>query len=157
MGEHAKHYGTVPNAAPLDSANFRGQLEQRSAKLNSLLSRVLLSQRAQFLYKIHVLEEMVEGLQQTFRSTAEELMSGVSIAPGSHWRALDAAHFDLNTCLRETIVILKSFFVALPDDEIEAFEQSVCSLELLHRRQTPVAAMPVRWVQRKRSAQFAGK
>jgi hypothetical protein len=157
MGEHAKHYGTVPNAAPLDAANFRGQLEQRSAKLNSILSRVLLTQRAQFLHKIHVLEEMAAGLQQTFSSAAEELTSGVSITPDSQWQTLDSAHFDLNTCLRETIVILKSFFVALPDDELEAFEEGVCILQLQQRRQTSRTAIPVRWVQRKRTAQIVGK
>jgi len=35
-------YGTIPNAAPLDPANFQGQRGQRSARMNSLLNHVLL-------------------------------------------------------------------------------------------------------------------
>jgi hypothetical protein len=157
MGEHAKHYGTVPNAAPLDAANFRGSREQRSAKLNSLVSRVLLTQRSQFLHKIRALEEMVEQLQQVFRSAAEELAEGISTDSGLHWQTLDSTHFDLNTCLRETIVILKSFFVVLPDDEIQAFEECICSLQKQRRQQTSLVTGAVRWVQRKRTAQVFGK
>jgi hypothetical protein len=157
MGEHAKHYGTVPNAAPLDAANFRGSREQRSAKLNSLVSHVLLTQRSQFLHKIRALEEMVEELLSVFHSAAKELTIGVSANPQRQWQALDSAHFDLNTCLRETIVILKSFFVVLPDDEIQAFEQCVCSLQKQHRRQPSAVIHTLRWDQRKRTAQVIGK
>jgi hypothetical protein len=125
LGEHAKHYGTVPNAAPLDPANFQGVRGQRSARMNGLLSRVLLSQRSQFLHKIGTLQEMVEDLGQEFNQQAEELASGVSTHPASHWEALDAAHYDLNTCLREAIILLKSFLLALSVDQLSAFEKSV--------------------------------
>jgi len=50
LSEHAKHKGTIPNAAPLDPANFQGQRGQRSARMSSLLDHVLLSQRLQFLH-----------------------------------------------------------------------------------------------------------
>jgi hypothetical protein len=50
LSEHAKHYGTIPNAALLDPANFQGQRGQRSARMSSLLDHVLLSQRLQFLH-----------------------------------------------------------------------------------------------------------
>jgi len=49
--EHAKHYGTIPNAAPLDSANFQGQKSQKSARLSNLLSHVLLSHACSFSTK----------------------------------------------------------------------------------------------------------
>jgi hypothetical protein len=64
--EHAQHYGTIPNAAPLDPANFQGQRCQRSARISGLLSRVLLSHRLQFLYKVTTLGEMVEDLGGDF-------------------------------------------------------------------------------------------
>ena len=38
---------------------------------------------------------------------------------------MDAAHYDLNTCLRETIVLLKSFLRALPEDQVGGFQKSV--------------------------------
>lgn len=125
LGEHAKHHGTVPNSAPLDSANFQGAREQRSARMSGLLSRVLLTQRSQFLHKISTLQEMVEDLGSEFRDTSDELANGTSIDPRSDWRALDEAHYDLNTCLRESIVLLKSFLVAVPDDQLASFQTTV--------------------------------
>lgn len=125
LGEHSKHYGTVPNSAPLEACNFQGTREQRSARMSGLLSRVLLTQRSQFLHKISTLHEMVEDLDQEFRDAADELANGVSIDPLSDWKALDVAHYDLNTCLRESVVLLKSFLVALPDNQLAGFQASV--------------------------------
>jgi hypothetical protein len=126
LSEHAKHYGTIPNAAPLDPANFQGSRGQRVARLNSLLCRVLLSERSQFLYKISTLGEMVEDLSEDFCSAAGEIVSSISMIPDTLWISVDEAHYDLNTCLRETIVLLKSFLMALPDTELEAFQATVC-------------------------------
>jgi hypothetical protein len=125
LGEHAKHFGIIPNTAPLDAANFRGSREQRIARMNDLLSHVLLTQRSQFLHKIDTLEEMVLSIRNHFCEIASDLGSGASEAPSSDWRALDDAHFDLNTCLREAIVLLKSFIVVLPDKQLSVFQKSI--------------------------------
>jgi hypothetical protein len=125
LASHAKHYGTVPNAAPLNSANFLGSKEQRTAKMSDLLSRVLLTQRSQFLHKIGTLEEMVSDLGRDFRFAVENLTAGGSAKPAAEWQVIDAAHYDLNTCLRETIVLLKSFFVVLENDQVVAFQRTV--------------------------------
>ena len=125
VGDHAKHFGIIPNTAPLDFANFRGAREQRIARINNLLSHLLLTQRSQFLHKIDTLEEMVLGIRKDFCEIACDLGSGASAEPSADWRALDDAHFDLNTCLREAIVLLKSFIVVLPDDQVGAFQKSV--------------------------------
>jgi len=125
LGEHAKHFGIIPNTAPLDASNFRGSREQHIARINDLLSHMLLSQRSQFLNKIDTLEEMVLSIRKDFCEVASDLSSGASAAPSADWRALDDAHFDLNTCLREAIVLLKSFIVVLPDDQISAFQKSI--------------------------------
>src|SRR3984893_19515627 len=125
LGEHAKHFGIIPNTTPLDASNFRGYREQRTARMSDLLSHVLLTQRSQFLHKIDTLEEMVLGIRNHFCEVASDLGSGLSEAPSSDWRALDEAHFDLNTCLRETIVLLKSFILVLPDDQLGIFQKSV--------------------------------
>jgi len=125
VGDHAKHFGIIPNTAPLDFANFRGAREQRIARINDLLSHLLLTQRSQFLHKIDTLEEMVLGIRKDFCEIACDLGSGASAEPSADWRALDDAHFDLNTCLREAIVLLKSFIVVLPDDQVVAFQKSV--------------------------------
>jgi hypothetical protein len=125
LSEHAKHYGTVPNAAPLDPQNFQTIKGQRSARMSGLLSKVLLSQRTQFLHKLGTLLEMVENLGKEYCASAEELGTGLSTDPFLLWNTIDAAHYDLNTCLRETIVLLKSFLRALPDDQLGSFQKSV--------------------------------
>lgn len=125
LSEHAKHYGTIPNAAPLDPANFQGQRGQRSARMSSLLNHVLLSQRLQFLHKVSTLEEMVEDLGRDYRQAADDLADGISLNPNKMWADVDSDHYDLNTCLREAIVVFKSFLIALPENQLGAFQNTV--------------------------------
>jgi len=137
--EHAKHYGTIPNAAPLNPANFQGQKSQKSARMNSLLNHVLLSHRLQFLHKLSTLGEMVEDLGKDYRVSATELSEGTSADPRRMWEAVDADHYDLNTCLREAIVLLKSFLLVLPADLLAPFQQTI-----LEQSQHPPAEAPDR-------------
>jgi len=44
------------------------------------------------------------------------------------WKELEVLGYDLNTCMGETTVVLKSFFCALPADELEAFRQKLVTL-----------------------------
>jgi hypothetical protein len=125
LHDHAKHYGTVPNAAPLDPENYQGLRGQRSARISGLLDRVLFSHRLQFLYKVSSLQEMVEDLDRDFRNVADDLACGLSTDPEDGWREMDAGHYDLNTCLRETIVLFKSFLVVLPAAQLGDFEKAV--------------------------------
>jgi hypothetical protein len=125
LAEHAKHYGTMANSAPLDPANFQSMRSQRSARLNGLLSHVLLTHRSQFLHKISTLVEMVVDLGREFHVSADELASGASADPKFDWNTVDIAHYDLNTCLREAIVLLKSFLRAVPEEELMPFQESV--------------------------------
>jgi hypothetical protein len=125
LSDHARHYGITPNAAPLDPNNFRGPKWQRSARMSSLLSHVLLSQRLQFLHKLSTLDEMVQDLEQDFRHAAGYLLEGTSSDPSKTWAKVDENHYDLNTCLRETIVVLKSFLIALPESQLGTFKDAV--------------------------------
>jgi hypothetical protein len=122
---HAKHYGTVPNAAPMNPGNYQGQASQRSARICCLLNRVLLSHRLQFLHKVSTLEEMVEDLDRDFRNLACDLAEGLCVDPERGWHDVDAGHYDLNTCLRETLVLFKSFLVVLPAGQLGDFEKAV--------------------------------
>ena len=127
LGEHAKHYGTIPNTAPLDPSNFHGSKEQRTARMSDLLSRVLLTQRSQFLHKIHTLGEMAGDIGKDFQFAVDNLASGASEDAAIDWQVMDNAHYDINTCLRETTVLLKSFLLVLPDDQMGAFQKTVRS------------------------------
>jgi len=125
LGEHAKHYGTIPNTVSLDPSNFQGGKEQRTARMSDLLSRVLLTQRSQFLHKIGILGEMTGDIGKDFQLAVENLSTGASVDPAVDWRIMDNAHYDINTCLREAIVLLKSFLVVLPEDQLGAFQKTV--------------------------------
>jgi hypothetical protein len=57
-----------------------------------------------------------------FQNAAEELSQNDSLRPDFDWEFLDATHYDLNTCLRETVVILKSFLHALPERQLSHFQ-----------------------------------
>jgi hypothetical protein len=154
LREHAKHYGTVPNAAPLNAANYRGARGQRSARMSSLLNRVLFSQRVQFLHKLSTLEEMVEDLDSDFRSAANDLTEGVSTDPQCTWEELDVVHYDLNTCFRETVVLFKSFLIVLPSNQLGAFQNTI-------REQSQAlgceSLAPQRAIRHRRMAAFAGQ
>lgn len=154
LSDHGKHYGIVPNASPLEQSNFRGLREQRSAKRNELLSRVLLTERSQFLHKLGSLEEMVDAIAKDFRAVSEDLAKGASCQPEADWQTLDDGHFDLNTCLRETVVLLKCFLLVLPKDQLGSFQRAVA----VHQRSfVPDVSTGQRTVRHRRMSSIAGQ
>jgi hypothetical protein len=154
LREHAKHYGTIPNVAPLDPANYQRHKGQRSARMSVLLNRVLLSHRLQFLHKVNTLEEMVEDLCKDFRTAIGDLTEGVSVRPERLWEEVEAEHYDLNTCLREAIVLFKSFLVVLPVDQLGAFQETVSE-----QSQVPASSLPAshRVFRHRRMSAIAGE
>jgi hypothetical protein len=133
MLDHVKHFGIVPNLAPLDPRNFQNSRSRRAALFNELLSRILFTRKSQFFHKISTLADLVDQLDSSFQATAAELVSGESPLPDQDWESLDAIHYDLNTCFREVVVLLKSFLHALPEAQLPAFEAALhesCSLSL---------------------------
>jgi hypothetical protein len=125
LHRHAKLFGLVPNAAPLDAANFRGTRGQRTARITGFLNRVLLSNRSQFIHKASTLRHMVVELKEEFSKAVDDLIMGLSVRPQNNWKSLDRCQFDLNTCLCETLVLLKSFLVILPEDQLASFESEL--------------------------------
>lgn len=139
MEEHGRHFGTLPNVAALNPDFFRGETAQRSARKNTIVSKLLFPTRSRFFHKLRALVDTVEDLQGEFREAAEEIADGASVQPGTRWQALDILHYDLNTCLREAIVMLKSFLCALPTEEVQPFRQKLkapASPAVCHRRAT---------------------
>src|SRR5262249_41437115 len=125
-------------------ANYRGHRGQRSARFSGLLNRVLLSSRLQFLHKVSILAEMVEELGRDFAAAAEALAQGSSCDLQRMWNEVDADHYDLNTCLRETCVVLKSFLIALPVEQLGTFESAICDQSRVQRRDRPARRRTVR-------------
>jgi len=133
---HARHSGTAPNLASLDPHNFQNCHSQRVARFNSVFSKLLFTRRSQFLYKISTLTELVEELTGNFLASSEEILAGDSFDSDRDWDVLDASHYDLNTCLRETVVLFKSFLHALPESQLQEFlatfqERTACAEGLL--------------------------
>ena len=137
---HAKRFALVPNAVPLGPENFLGSRGQRTARLATLLSHVLFTQRSRFVHKVVTLQEMVNDLGEGFSKAVEDLLSGLHVNSSLQWEALDHCHFDLNTCLRETFVLLKSFLMVLPEEQVAAFEEEL----QLSRLRTATGRVPFR-------------
>jgi hypothetical protein len=144
--DHGRHFGTMSSVEPLNAAFFRGETAQRIASLQSLLHGVLLSDRARFFHKLRALSATVEELADEFESVATDLAEGTSTQPATCWATLDALHYDLNTCLRESEVILKSFLCTLHDDESDAFGDKLNAADRpLRRKQRTRAARAFAW------------
>lgn len=153
MSQHARHFGVVPNLAPLESSNFRTERAQRTARFSSLMSHVLLSERSQFIQKISALEHIVEELGSAFVEAVRHLDPADPADPAASWLALDVCHFDLNTCLRETVVLVKSFLVVLPEEQLDMFDFTIRGL----CRARPVHHPCVPAIHARRIAAIAGK
>ena len=140
MGQHARHFGIVPNLSLLDATNFQSERGQRAARHSNLMCQLLLSERSQFLNKLNTLEELVDDLSDEFIRIATEVAAGISRMPSRLWEFLEQSQFDLNTCLRETDVLLKSFLLVLPEDQLAGFDFTICALARA-RRPSPLPSL----------------
>jgi hypothetical protein len=123
--EHGSHFGTLPNVAALDAENFRGTTAQRIAFMDNLLAKIVFRGRTRFFHKLQALKEIIEELQKETAVIVKDACGRASVFPDRVWRELEVLGYDLNTCMGETTVLLKSFFCALPAEELEAFRQKL--------------------------------
>lgn len=128
MRQRGRHFGLLPNFAPLDATNFKTEHAQRAARSGNLLNRILLSENSQFLQKVLTLESIVETMQLQFSEAVDHLNFETSQNSPALWRVFDFCHFDLNTCLRETIVLFKSFLFVLPEVQLEGLDFTIRGL-----------------------------
>jgi hypothetical protein len=136
MEEHGRHYGTLPNVEPLAAENFRGVTPQRIARTDTLLANVLFHGRTRFFHKLHSLIDALDGIQKESSAAAEALAQNGMATLERECRALEVLDYDLNTCLRETIIVFlrvagrrsRSFPREAP--HAHAFAQSACQLDV---------------------------
>jgi hypothetical protein len=126
--DHGTHFGTLPNVQPLSPSNFRGATAQRVAIMNNLLAKVVFRERTRFFHKLHSLGEIVGDLQMEARAILAGISKGASQVPDRAFQLLEVLGYDLNTCMGETTIILKSFFCVLPPEELETFRQKLVNL-----------------------------
>lgn len=143
LERHARHFGTLPSVDSLKADNFRGDSTRQAARRNEVLSQVLWRQHNRFLHKLRTLHDMAHSLATVYRATVTRIIEDSSVSPRLDWAALDCIHYDLTTCLSETTVMLKSFLVALPEEELDFFSEQVAK-----------ATSAVRIVSNRRAAAF---
>ena len=119
--DHGSHFGTLPNVKPLSPSNFRGATAQRVSLMNNVLAKVLFRERTRFFHKLHSLGEIVDDAKKEAGTILDVIAKGDSVLPDEAFQLLEVLGYDLNTCMGETTILLKSFFCALPAEELEAF------------------------------------
>jgi hypothetical protein len=111
MEDEARHFADIPAVDPLDPSNFRSPSILWSLSVSRILHQVAFGARNRFFHKVRTLERTVEALADEL-SDVLEVVAATS-PPADQWDALERLHDDLNTCLRESEVVLKSFLRAL--------------------------------------------
>jgi hypothetical protein len=110
----------VPNVEPLNSAFFRGETGRSAAAWNEIYHRIYFSGRLRFFRKVRYLTSTIAGLAGEFQEVAGDISKGLSTDPVDCWKKLESLHYDLNTCLRETEVLLKAYLCVLPAEQLAA-------------------------------------
>jgi hypothetical protein len=134
MAEHCKEHGTTPSLAALDPECFCCRRVRRWALRDRVLHRLPLSRNSRFLRKLSTLNQIVAVSCADFRRATTDLTvaRGVGSA-GRLWAVMDAAEYDLNTCLRELSVMLKCFLRVMPAEELAMFETTLLRLTASRR------------------------
>lgn len=122
---HGRRLRLVPVVEPLNTSFFRGNTGQSAASWNGILHHVLFSSRSRFFHKLRILSDTVEHLAREFREAAGDISKGLAVQPTDCWDRLDSLHYDFNTCLRETEVVLKSFLRVLPAEQLPALSSEL--------------------------------
>lgn len=116
-----RNLAVPPAVAALNPSFYHSESARQNAQWNQLTHRVLFGGRSRYMHKLRVLQISVSDLGEEFHREAEELSSGSHPHPDACWPRLDELHYDVNTCLRETVVVLKSFLLALPPKNLPVF------------------------------------
>jgi hypothetical protein len=127
LNEHGRHFGTKVSVMPLCPDFFRSEHAQQLARANNLAFLLVLRSRTRFLRKLGAIDETVAALRNEAQDIAGGVTNGSSIALPNQWTRLEVLHYDLNTCLRETTVVLKSFLCVLPSEELNPFRKRLLS------------------------------
>lgn len=128
LQRHARSISKMPAVKPLNSAFFRGNPARSAASWNEIVHHVLFRHRSRFFHKLRILSEMLQQLDQDFLEAAGDIAKGLDTQPLASWVELDDLHYDFNTCLRETEVMLKSFLRVVPSDQLPGLARDLDAL-----------------------------
>jgi hypothetical protein len=126
VSAHCVEQGTNPSLAPLNITDFIGDRSQLLALKSLVRHGTLVRRAAQFQNKIRTVRIIVTRATHDFCASSDLLAAeGVLADAPLLWTAMDQGHFDLNTCLRESFILLKCFLRVLPADELRTFQDAV--------------------------------
>jgi hypothetical protein len=134
LSGRGRHISNVPNVAPLNADNFRGETAQTAASWNEFLHRVLFASRSRYFQKLRILSETLQNVAHEYNDAADDVAAGVSVKPGDSWDKLECLHYDFTTCLREAEVLVKSFLRVLPGEQIGAFASELDAAPVSEKR-----------------------
>jgi hypothetical protein len=125
LGRHARHFALSPAFAPLNLEDFLGEKARHRARQHNRLALVVFSRHFGFLHKIRTLGRMTSDLSEEYLGAASEVVEGSSISPEHGWQQLHHLQYDLNTVFRESEIVLKSFLVKLPSNDVRVFRNNI--------------------------------
>jgi hypothetical protein len=133
-----KSIAGLPAVKPLNPNFFRGNTAQSAASWNEIIHHLLFRRRSRFFHKVRILSDMLHELDHEFRESAGDIAKGMDTQPVASWLKLDDLHYDFNTCLRETEVMLKSFLRVLPSEQVPGLARDLDAVPMA----TPLPAKP---------------
>jgi hypothetical protein len=143
LAQHCRDKGTHPTVAPLHPSDFSSVWSKLMASRSLIWHSALPTRKAQFQNKIRSLRSMIRHAGQDLCAVAEALaIEGIVFDNPDSWVVMDRAHFDLNTCLRESFILLKCFLRVLPDNELEGFQKNVSRAPRLYSHRHASRPMP---------------
>jgi hypothetical protein len=122
-----RRLAVFPVVEPLNTTFFRGNTGRSAASWNQILHRVLFANRSRFLHKVRILCDTIDEIGREFREAAGDISKGLAVQPHVNWERLDSLHYDFNTCLRETEVVLKSFLRIVPAEQLAALNSELAT------------------------------
>ncbi|MGA7626133.1 MAG: hypothetical protein WB630_21350 [Candidatus Acidiferrales bacterium] len=142
VSNHGRRVVDLPSVHPLRTEFFRGETARAAAVWSDVLHRVIFVDRTRFFQKVRILSETLENLSREFEAAADDVFAGTSVKPGESWDALECLHYDFNTCLRESEVMLKSFLRVLPAEQLTAFSADLSTIPANRRSKGRSATRP---------------
>jgi hypothetical protein len=126
LSQHSHLHRTTPSVESLKPADYHSQHGVRAALASSVWSFAAISQHKRFVNKVEALRAMVKHIGNDVCTSADLLgSSGSTTVPEHQWLTMTEGYWDLNTCLRETLVSLKCFLRVLPEGQLSAFQDNI--------------------------------
>lgn len=125
LERHARHFPAAPPFNPLNVEDFQGERARQRARLHNGLCLVLFSRHFGFLSKIRTLGKITSDLAGEYTEAVAAVVEGSYISPERNWNRLFELQYDLTTVFRESEIILKSFLLQLPGDDVSTFGNNI--------------------------------